>query len=214
MLSGLDFSKSTPLCNVMSKYGSDKSCFQTKYQWHNYTIFYYNILKDLIDKPLRVFELGLGTNNTNVQSNMGKDGIPGASLRGWAEFFPNASVFGADIDRDVLFEETRIKTYYCDQTNPSTIHQMWTESDLVEPFDLIVEDGLHTYEANVCFFENSIHRLKEGGIFIIEDVKADDIPRFEKKIADWKQIHPLLTFETIRLPYERNGYDNNIIYIH
>jgi len=28
---------------------------------------------------------------------------------------PHALVFGADIDRDILFEDERIKTFYCDQ---------------------------------------------------------------------------------------------------
>ena len=55
---------------------------------------------------------------------MGKEGRPGASLYGWCEFFPNSHIFGADIDDDVLFNTKKIKTFYCDQTNPESIKKM------------------------------------------------------------------------------------------
>ena len=61
----------------------------------------------------------------SIASNMGAEGRPGASLYSWAEFFPSASIYGADIDRDCLFHTDRIKTYYCDQTNADSINTMW-----------------------------------------------------------------------------------------
>lgn len=39
---------------------------------HNYTTLYYSIFKDICKKKLRIFELGLGTNNITIPSNMGK----------------------------------------------------------------------------------------------------------------------------------------------
>ena len=95
----------------------------------------------------------------NVPSNMGPNGRPGASLYGWSEFFFNSDIFGADIDTEILFNTDKIKTFYCDQTNPHIIKYMWNEPKLQENFDVIIEDGLHTFNANVCFFENSIHKL-------------------------------------------------------
>ena len=56
---------------------------------------------------LNIFEVGLGTNNVDVPSNMGKDGKPGASLRAWRDYFPNA-----DIDTRILFKEDKIQTFY------------------------------------------------------------------------------------------------------
>ena len=67
-----------------------------------------------------IFEIGLGTNYKNIVSNMGINGKPGASLRAFRDYCPNASVFGADIDKRILFEEERIKTFYVDQTDPVT----------------------------------------------------------------------------------------------
>ena len=56
-----------------------------------------------------------------LKSSMGVNGQPGASLRMWKDYFPNASIFGCDIDRDVLFSEERIKTFHCDQTSAKSI---------------------------------------------------------------------------------------------
>ena len=66
-----DEKKSTPLCEIMGRHGSDKGSINIESSWHNYTTFYYSKFKDLRKKKLRVFELGLGTNNVNIPSNMG-----------------------------------------------------------------------------------------------------------------------------------------------
>ena len=162
--------KSTELCEIMGKNRSDKGHKNLK-KTHNYTTVYYRLFKDLKHEQLNVFELGLGTNNTDVPSNMGVDGRPGASLYGWSEFFPNANIYGADIDKRVLFNTDRIKTFYCDQTKPEVICGMWEEEELKDKqFDILVEDGLHQHNAQICFFENSIHKIKDGGFYIIEDV--------------------------------------------
>lgn len=146
---------------------------------------------------------------------MGVNGRPGASLHGWSEFFPNALIFGADIDTNILFQTHRIRTYYCDQTNPAIITEMWMNNpDLRdEPFDIIIEDGLHTFEANKCFFENSIHKLARGGTYILEDILAHEIPLFQTQVEQWKQTYPHLTFQFERLPSLTNQIDNNLLII-
>jgi SAM-dependent methyltransferase len=192
---------------------SDKGSEDIHNSWHNYTLLYYKMFEGLRDKPLRIFELGLGTNNINIPSNMGIHGRPGASLYGWAEFFPNATVFGADIDKDVLFQTDRIKTYYCDQTNPAVIAAMWRSPGLEEPFDIIIEDGLHEYHANICFFESSIHKLKDGGIYVIEDVDNNSIPKWEVQLNSWRQLYPGYIFNIAILNSKVNNWDNNLIII-
>jgi hypothetical protein len=101
---------------------------------------------------------------------MGVFGVPGASHRGWQELFPRALVYGADIDRGILFEEGRIKTFYCDQLDRASIHELWARPDLGGGVDVIIEDGLHTFEANVSFLEASLDYLRPGGIYVIEDI--------------------------------------------
>jgi trans-aconitate methyltransferase len=207
----LDIGTPTPLCKIMGKYGSDKGSENIINSWHNYTTFYHKLFKDIRDKPVRIFELGLGSNNVDITSNMGKDGKPGASLYGWAEYFPKAKVYGADIDSDILFSTDRINTYYCDQTKPDIIMAMWEQPELAENMDIIIEDGLHTFPANVCFFENSIHKLRKGGCYIIEDVFTKDIPKFTEKVQEWKNKYPRLLFNIISIPSHVNKEDNNLV---
>jgi predicted methyltransferase len=144
---------------------------------------------------------------------MGSNGKPCASLYGWRHFFPNSKVFGADIDKDILITFPNIKTYYCDQTNPKIIKHMWDEPLLNENFDIIIEDGLHTFEANVCFFENSIHKLNENGYYIIEDIHDSNINLFYDKIKKWEIVYPNLTFNFVLNAY-MNRDDNNLLVIH
>ena len=213
ILTAEELTTPTELCRLMEKWGSDKGRENITMWKHNYTVVYTKLFAGLRDKPIRIFELGLGTNNVYLASTMAGNGVPGASLRAWEEYFPSAAVFGADIDRDILFAEGRIKTYFCDQTSPDAIRTLWSEGDLSEGFDIIVEDGLHTFDANVCFFENSVHKLRAGGIYIIEDITRPDLSRFEEKLVAWRRQFPGFTFELIDIPCTVNQYDNIILVI-
>jgi len=204
----------TPLCEIMGRHQSDKGHINITRCHHNYTTFYYRLFKDFQLRNLRIFELGLGTNNVNLPSNMGAHGRPGASHYGWAEFFPNSLIFGADIDTDILFQTERIKTFYCDQTNPEIIKQMWDEPALKENYDIIVEDGLHTFSANVTFFENSIHKLKPNGYFIIEDILHNEEHLFLDKIEEWKLRFADCSFKLLKIPSISNYYDNTLVVVH
>ena len=208
-----DETKVTPLCEIMGKHGSDKGSKDITKSWHNYTTLYYSLLKDKQQTVKRVFELGIGTTDTSIPNNMGVNGKPGASLRGWAEFFPLAQVFGADIDKRILFTEDRIKTYYCDQLNPIAIKGMWLNKDLVEGFDLILDDGLHRYDANICFLENSIHKLNPGGIYIIEDINNHNLGKLNEKLDEFKKVHPNLQYNLVTLPSTVNKIDNRVLVI-
>ena len=39
-----------------------------------------------------------------------------------------------------------------------------------DEFDIIIDDGCHRYEETINFYENSIDKLKDNGIYIIEDI--------------------------------------------
>lgn len=205
---------STPLCEIMGRNHSDKGHKDIINSWHNYTTFYYTIFKNLRYKNLRIFELGIGTNNINLPSNMGIYGTPGASLYGWREFFPNSEIFGADIDTNILFNTDKIKTFYCDQTNPEIIKKMWNELALQDNFDIIIEDGLHNFNAGVCFFENSIHKLNPKGYFIIEDIHIHEKDSFVNKIKQWKTQFTNCSFTFLEIPSTSNIHDNNLLVVY
>ena len=110
---------------LMDNYGSDKG---GKNNEHNFAQYYSQIFHNQKDKIENFLEIGLGTNDINMPSNMGKDGKPLASLRAWRDYFKNANIYGADIDRNILNDENRIKTFYVDQTNPR-LNQRFIQSN-------------------------------------------------------------------------------------
>jgi hypothetical protein len=190
----------------MTKYGSDKG------RALNYTTVYSALFKDWHDRPLRILELGLGTNNPDLPSNMGVFGAPGASLRGWRELFPQALVYGADIDRAILFEEDRIKTFYCDQLSGSSIRELWSRPELQDGVDILIEDGLHTFEANVLFLEESLDHLRPGGIYVCEDIMGNRVDEWCDRIQSiYLTQYPTYEFAFVALPYGRDRAYNILV---
>jgi hypothetical protein len=190
----------------MKNHGSDKGA-----DWHNYTQIYSTLFFDQRNEIKKVFELGIGSVNPGIASHMKKIYSPGGSLRGWREFFPNAEIYAADIDKDILQPEERITKFYVDQTNPTVVNEMWNQVG-TDNFDVIIDDGLHTYKANKVFFENSFKQLGSAGIFIIEDIPNVELNFFRTELAT---IATELGFFTrlLQLKHPSNKTDNNIMII-
>lgn len=150
----------TDLCQLMKDYNSDKSTI------HNYTKAYQALFSDIKLSVENVLEIGIGTNNTDVLSSMGPGGTPGASLRGWRDYFPNAQIWGCDVDKRILFEEERITTFYLDQLQDDLIAFLPDET----MFDVIIDDGLHDHAVNFFVLRKLFKILKPGGYYIIEDL--------------------------------------------
>lgn len=155
------------LKTLFDKYGSDKGSAEHNYHW-----LYGAILASREASAL--LEIGLGTNNENVVSNMSSHGKPGASLRAFRDFLPDAQIYGADVDRDILFSEERISTFFVDQTDIDS----FTEVGAAVPaeLDLIIDDGLHSPNANLATLVFGINRLKVNGYLLVEDISPAAVP--------------------------------------
>lgn len=198
-----DNSDSNPLAKICDKYGSDKGAIDhlnKPYSWpaHNYTDFYHILFRSIRDTAQNVFECGLGTNNPHLKSSMGINGKPGASLRVWRDYFTNATIYGADIDSEILFEEDRIKTFYCDQTSQKSIVEFIEKAQIKnKSLEVIIDDGLHEYHAGVSLFEGMKDYLAKNGTYVIEDVKSGDKIKYIKYFEEF-----------------RNAYDFYVINLH
>ena len=157
------------LCDL---YGSDKGSDASKN--HAYSDVYNDFFASQKLSVAAVFECGVGSINPNIPFNMGINGRPGASLRVWRDYFPNAQIYGADIDETILFSEERITTAYVDQTSQNSISSMWNKFD-IDLVDVIIDDGLHDASAAISLFEGSIERLRIGGYYVIEDLDHENL---------------------------------------
>lgn len=155
---------------LFDQYGSDKASD------HNYHLFYAGAFENR-STVRRVLEIGVGTQNPSIVSTTGRAGRPGASLRAFREFFPSAQIFGADVDRGVLFVEDRISTCYVDQTDQASFMAL---SDLTgDDLDLIIDDGLHAPNANLTVLVYALDHLAVDGWVVIEDIAAEAVPLWQ-----------------------------------
>lgn len=184
-----DFPKTAPerdaaarLKELLDHHGSDKA------NDHNYHHLYGAVLAPS-DRIENIFEIGLGTNNTEIAANMGAAGRPGASLRAFRDFCPHARVYGADIDRRILFTEDRIETFYLDQTDPATFDDL--RRALPAGFDLVIDDGLHAPHANIESLRFGLQAVKIGGWVVVEDISG-------AATALWQVVAGLLPRERYR----------------
>lgn len=141
---------------------------------HGYGDVYYEHLRHLSEQEVSILEIGIGTTNVSIPSNMSSSGVPGASLRAMERFFTAASIVGLDVDSDVLFSQGRVSCYLVDQMNPKTFENFWRANPSLEP-SVVIDDGLHTYEAARNSFENIFPHLVPGGTYWIEDLRGRDL---------------------------------------
>lgn len=137
----------TELCKLAIKYGCDKE----PSNYHHYTPYYNELFQHKLIK--RVLEIGI---------------FRGASLRMWRDYFPEAEIFGIDIDPTCLFQENRIHTYQCDAGNEEHLDNIAVQ--LGGNFDIIIDDGSHYPEHQMLSAKIMPKYLSKNGIFIIEDV--------------------------------------------
>lgn len=187
------------LCRLMRAAGSDKAL-----SWHNYTPLYFYILSSFIRSADTLVEIGIGTNNPSLPSSMGVYGIPRASLRAWQSHF-NTRVVGGDVDRDILFTAPGIDTLFVDQLTPTTIEQFIEDTKSEHMF--LIDDGLHTFEANRNVLEAAI-KHSSFYVFVIEDIMERDVELWKAHLSSIGHY-----FIMVKIPHETNLNDNRLIVI-
>ena len=155
------------LAECFARYGSDKTA-------NGYTPTYERIFGPIRDDSIELLEIGIGTMIPNVPSSMvyvyGEDGAyrPGASLRAWRDYFQYGLITGGDVQNDCLFSDHRIETKLFDSTDKTACDAALGP----QRYNIIIDDGLHTADANIATFRNLWPRVEPGGWYIIEDVHA------------------------------------------
>lgn len=117
---------------------------------------------------LRVYERFSKLERTQVRKVLEIGVQKGASIRMWAEYFPNATVFGLDIAESALnVAGDRIEIQLLDQSDAAALDDFARANG---PFDLIVEDGSHIWSHQIIGMQTLIPHLTAGGQYIVEDL--------------------------------------------
>lgn len=139
----------TTLCDLARKYGTDK-CVP-----HNYTPVYYRLLSERANKVKKVLEVGIGRGAKSLQM--------------WEEFFPNAHIYGVDLDKGSLWNKGRITSFQLNQMNRAEMSQLGLHYG---KFDVIIEDGDHKPQAQIAALDVLLPFVTEDGFYFIEDIWA------------------------------------------
>ena len=130
-------------------YKTDKSSMG-----HNYTKLYSLYFEPIRQEKLRIFEIGVDK---------------GYSIKTWKEYFPNAEITSIDILDLKHMEEERVHVLQGDQSDTVFLKKV---NDMHGPFDIIIDDGSHHNNDMKNSFDFLFPLLKEGGLYIVEDLHA------------------------------------------
>ena len=156
------------LLRLFDSHGSDKG------ERHGYYRIYHQLLS-VAAGPVTILEIGIGSNDRKIPSNMGRYASPGASLRAFRDFKKGTTVFGADIDSKILNSDLDIICYHLDQTSDKSWLSL-TEKISPKSLDLLIDDGLHSPMANLRTLIYGPKLLKSNGCIVIEDIAENAIP--------------------------------------
>jgi cephalosporin hydroxylase len=189
-------------------YGTDKVGH------HTYTPHYRHHFRPLRFRRLRLLEIGVGGyRNPRYGGN---------SLRMWKKYFPWGRITSLDIHDKSLLQERRIRIYQGSQVDRPFMEQVVAEAG---PFDIIIDDGSHRNEHVIESFHILFPTLKDGGIYVVEDIQtsywedyggsSDDLNDPRTSMGFFKQLADGLNHaELIRPDYQPTYYDRHIRSMH
>jgi hypothetical protein len=91
----------------------------------------------------------------------------GYSLMLWKDFFINSKIIGLDINlSNLIFRPDGFEVYQVDATNKIELDDVLKN----KTFDFIIDDGSHLLEHQIASFNILFPRLKDQGIYFIEDI--------------------------------------------
>lgn len=161
------------LDTLFNKHGCDKS------SRHKYHLVYERDFSNIQNERINILEIGI---------------FKGNSIKAWLEYFPNAHIYGIDIFTRINPEEIgvlnndRVHWIRGDSLSDSVVEQV-NEAWPNITFDVIIDDGKHTPEANRLSFKNLSQFLNKNGSYYIEDVWPLDIMTETEMKHQWIQRH-------------------------
>jgi limonene-1,2-epoxide hydrolase len=124
------------------------------HKWDHYFDIYDRHFSPFRGKPVNVVEFGVSH---------------GGSLQMWRNYFgADARITGVDVDpRCAEFVEDQIEVFIGDQEDRDFLNELAAK---VGEIDVLIEDGGHTMGQQIATFEELWPRVRNGGVFLIEDL--------------------------------------------
>ena len=147
---------------LLNSCGSDKNSFHKYGNGYN-LIFSEQFLKQR--RPLKVLEIGV---------------FNGASINGFSQIPYVSEVVGVDTYSSFVTDNPKITLYIGNEFDAYSLRTLEMLKNNHEKFDIIIDDGPHTWESQEWFFRNYAELLNEGGVLVCEDISIDYIKNLKK----------------------------------
>jgi demethylmacrocin O-methyltransferase len=189
-------------------YGTDKI------GGHFYTPHYMTHLKKFRFKKINLLEIGIGGYENPLSG--------GQSLRMWKKYFPFGRIFGLDIYDKSSLQENRIKIFKGSQIDKDFLEEV---SEYIDAIDIIIDDGSHINEHVIESFNILFPKLKDGGVYVIEDTQTSywedyggdskDLKNPKTMMNYFKNMADSLNNQEFVIPnYKQTYFDKKVISIH
>tara|TARA_Y100000741_G_scaffold358899_1_gene338754 strand:+ start:276 stop:1121 length:846 start_codon:yes stop_codon:yes gene_type:complete len=143
---------------------------------HDYVNFYTKELAYLKEKKIDILEIGTAK---------------GDGLASFYYYFPNSNLVGLDNNPfRMRYKSKRIRNIFADVSSRQVLKNL--SNHLNQKFDLIIEDSSHKLiDQILCFVEN-FKNLKNGGIYVVEDLNFPEIHEIYNPTNEKKNLKTIL----------------------
>lgn len=157
------------LNDFAAKYGTDKQIKK-----HGYVKYYEKWLDHLKNENIKLLEIGVERGRSHLM---------------WKDYLPNATIYGIDIDPGCLgIKQNRIHVEVGSSADEAFSNKFCYEHG---PFDVIIDDGCHCSNAQIKTFELFFQHVKNGGLYVVEDLHTSYweafTPKHEKSCVSYLQ---------------------------
>ncbi len=153
-----------PLTELAFKHQTDKGTL------HGFTRFYHKLFSDRRESTKKLLEVGI---------------YWGASLFMWREYFPNATIYGMDLQtNDKAKGQERIVTADVDQDDSKQLTNAITGWG-TPSFDIILDDGGHFVSQQRTTLETCWRYLAPGGIYVVEDLHTNILDNYPNRVPSF-----------------------------
>ena len=148
-----------------------------KHTVHQYIQEYYeDVFSEYKDKSISLLEIGV---------------LHGESLKLWSDYFSDIQLVGIDIFIRVPYQsvENNVKDYdvvlevvdsFSEDLSAQSLRSNFIKKYSNNGFDIIIDDGLHSAEAQYKTFNNFKSLMNPGGVYIIEDIRDESVNQLSK----------------------------------
>ena len=160
VLAGLLSPLPVPMAWLLRLFGSDKQSDAG----HSYGRTYGALFRRRKYRRINLLEIGIGGY---------RDTLGGRSLLAWQAYFPLGKIVAADIEPKLELAGRRRRIVCLDQSSETDLAALREQEGT---FDIIIDDGSHFNAHQIMTFKHLFSALREGGVYVIEDVQTSFWP--------------------------------------